>query len=121
MYLSEQGGYGLFGCAQVLVFSQFKIMLDVIEDSLQLSKYPCERIDGSVDSRTRQQAIDRFTKGTSVPFAASTNLQPTACTRGSEGCHCSHVIQLSENAAMVISLEEISLTFGAEGGGKDTG
>ena len=48
---------------QVLIFSQFKIMLDVIEDSLNLCKYPYERIDGSVSSRERQAAIDRFTKG----------------------------------------------------------
>ena len=48
---------------QVLIFSQFKIMLNVIEDSLTLCKYPYERIDGSVAGRDRQQAIDRFTKG----------------------------------------------------------
>ena len=48
---------------QVLIFSQFKIMLNVIEDSLNLCKYPYERIDGSVAGRDRQQAIDRFTKG----------------------------------------------------------
>ena len=48
---------------QVLIFSQFKIMLNVIEDSLNLCKYPYERIDGSVAGRERQQAIDRFSKG----------------------------------------------------------
>ena len=48
---------------QVLIFSQFKIMLNVIEDSLNLCKYPYERIDGSVAGRDRQQAIDRFAKG----------------------------------------------------------
>ena len=53
----------LFVPLQVLIFSQFKIMLDVIEDSLNLCKYPYERIDGSVASRERQVAIDRFTKG----------------------------------------------------------
>ena len=47
----------------MLIFSQFKIMLDVIEDSLNLCKYPYERIDGSVSGRERQVAIDRFTKG----------------------------------------------------------
>lgn len=50
---------------QVLIFSQFKIMLDVIEDSLNLCKYPHERIDGSIAGRDRQQAIDRFTRGAS--------------------------------------------------------
>ena len=49
---------------QVLIFSQFKIMLNVIEDALKLAGMPLERIDGSVASRDRQAAIDRFTKGT---------------------------------------------------------
>lgn len=49
---------------QVLIFSQFKIMMDVLEDSLRLRKYPVERIDGSVSSRDRQAAIDRYSKGT---------------------------------------------------------
>lgn len=48
---------------QVLVFSQFKIMLNVIEDALKLAGLPTERIDGSVASRDRQTAIDRFSKG----------------------------------------------------------
>ena len=48
---------------QVLIFSQFKIMMDVLEDSLRLRKYPVERIDGSVSGRDRQAAIDRYSKG----------------------------------------------------------
>ena len=47
---------------QVLIFSQFKIMMHVLEDSLRLKKYPVERIDGSVSSRDRQAAIDRYSK-----------------------------------------------------------
>jgi len=47
----------------VLIFSQFKIMLNVLEDYLRLSGYPFERIDGDVKSRDRQNAIDRFSKG----------------------------------------------------------
>jgi len=46
----------------VLIFSQFKIMMDVLEDSLRLRNYPVERIDGSVSSRDRQAAIDRYSK-----------------------------------------------------------
>ncbi len=46
----------------MLIFSQFKIMMDVLEDSLRLRKYPVERIDGSVSSRDRQAAIDRYSK-----------------------------------------------------------
>ena len=38
-------------------------MMDVLEDSLRLCKYPVERIDGSVSSRDRQAAIDRYSKG----------------------------------------------------------
>ena len=48
---------------QVLIFSQFKIMMDVLEDSFRLRHYPVERIDGSVSSRDRQAAIDRYSKG----------------------------------------------------------
>jgi hypothetical protein len=47
----------------VLIFSQFKIMLNVLEDYLRLAGYPFERIDGDVKSRDRQNAIDRFSKG----------------------------------------------------------
>ncbi|KAK9815748.1 hypothetical protein WJX72_008847 [[Myrmecia] bisecta] len=53
---------------KVLIFSQFKIMLDVLEDMLRLSNFPVERIDGSVASRDRQTAIDRFSKGKADSF-----------------------------------------------------
>jgi len=52
---------------QVLIFSQFKIMLNVIEDSLDLCGYPHERIDGSILGKDRQRAIDRFTEGDPPP------------------------------------------------------
>lgn len=45
---------------KVLIFSQFKIMLNVIEDYCNLMNYPVERIDGSTSSRDRQASIDRF-------------------------------------------------------------
>lgn len=48
---------------QVLIFSQFKIMLDVLEDYLRLAGFPFERIDGSVSQRDREAAIDRYSKG----------------------------------------------------------
>ena len=35
-------------------------MLDVLEDAMRLWGYPCERLDGSVASRDRAAAIDRF-------------------------------------------------------------
>lgn len=45
---------------KVLIFSQFKIMLNVMEDYCNLMDYPVERIDGSTASRDRQASIDRF-------------------------------------------------------------
>ena len=45
---------------RVLIFSQFKIMLDVIEDYLIAKNCKYERIDGSITGLKRQAAIDRF-------------------------------------------------------------
>ncbi len=45
---------------RVLLFSQFKIMLDIIEDYLHLRRFKFERIDGSITGMKRQAAIDRF-------------------------------------------------------------
>ena len=45
---------------RILIFSQFKIMLDILEDWLQAHKYSFERIDGSITGHKRQSAIDRF-------------------------------------------------------------
>lgn len=45
---------------RILVFSQFKIMLDILEDYLNARQYKFERIDGSITGLKRQQAIDRF-------------------------------------------------------------
>ena len=45
---------------KVLIFSQFKMMLDVLEDYAHIMEYPVERIDGSTASKERQAAIDRF-------------------------------------------------------------
>jgi superfamily II DNA or RNA helicase len=45
---------------RVLLFSQFKIMLDILEDYLKARGMQFERIDGSITGRNRQQAIDRF-------------------------------------------------------------
>lgn len=47
---------------QVLIFSQFVIMLDVIEDYLRLKGYGYERIDGGTSLRDRELAIDRFSR-----------------------------------------------------------
>ena len=59
-----RAGRPRFGCAaQVLIFSQFKIMLDLLAEYMQLCGHKYERIDGDVAARTRQIAIDRFSKG----------------------------------------------------------
>ena len=47
---------------KVLIFSQFKIMLDVLEDYANLMEYPVERIDGTTAGRDRQASIDRFSR-----------------------------------------------------------
>lgn len=45
---------------RVLVFSQFKIMLDILEDYFRHRGMKYERIDGSITGAKRQKAIDRF-------------------------------------------------------------
>lgn len=56
--LKEQGH-------RVLLFSQFKIMLDILEDYFNARSFSFERIDGSITGHRRQQAIDRYqTPGT---------------------------------------------------------
>lgn len=56
------------GGHRVLIFSQFKIMLDIIEDYLSLRAFKHERIDGSITGKKRQNAIDRFqSKESAVP------------------------------------------------------
>lgn len=50
----KEGGHRL------LIFSQFKIMLDILEDYLALRKFKFERIDGSITGKKRQMAIDRY-------------------------------------------------------------
>jgi SNF2 family DNA or RNA helicase len=52
---------------RVLIFSQFKIMLDILEDYLNCRDYKFERIDGSITGNKRQSAIDRFQEPSSDP------------------------------------------------------
>ena len=46
--------------SKVLIFSQFTKMLDLLEDYVGQRQYKYEKIDGSVKSKERQNAIDRF-------------------------------------------------------------
>jgi hypothetical protein len=48
------------GGHKVLIFSQFRMMLDILEDYLLLRRYLYERIDGAITGAKRQAAIDRF-------------------------------------------------------------
>lgn len=48
---------------RILLFSQFKLMLDIIQDYLNLRGFSYERIDGSIKGGKRQAAIDRFQSG----------------------------------------------------------
>jgi len=45
---------------RILIFSQFKIMLDILEDYLNARQHKYERIDGNITGIKRQMAIDRF-------------------------------------------------------------
>lgn len=45
---------------RVLIFSQFRMMLDLIEDYLHTAGYFYERVDGSIVGKQRQAAIDRY-------------------------------------------------------------
>ena len=56
---------------RVLIFSQFRIMLNIIEDYLDCKGYSYERVDGSITGRKRQAAIDRYTKSSSASSSSS--------------------------------------------------
>jgi superfamily II DNA or RNA helicase len=49
------------GGHKVLIFSQMRMMLDLIGDYLQYRGYTFERLDGMIHGNDRQAAIDRFT------------------------------------------------------------
>ena len=59
--LQEQGH-------RVLIFSQFVMLLDILEDFVRMSGYTFERIDGAVTGERRQRAIDRFSSDDSASF-----------------------------------------------------
>jgi SNF2 family DNA or RNA helicase len=57
------------GGHRLLIFSQFKTMLNLLEDLLKFNSYRYERIDGGIRGNERQAAIDRFNKPGSDIFA----------------------------------------------------
>eukprot|EP00038_Savillea_parva_P007217 m.168659 g.168659 ORF g.168659 m.168659 type:complete len:1141 (-) comp12987_c0_seq1:1756-5178(-) len=53
--------------SRVLIFSQFQMMLDVLETFLKFESIPFLRIDGSTPVTERQDLIDKFTTDKSIP------------------------------------------------------
>jgi hypothetical protein len=53
---------------QVLIFSQMKMVLDLLEYYMRLKGYLYERIDGNIRGNERQAAIDRFSAPQSDRF-----------------------------------------------------
>ena len=53
---------------RVLIFSQMVIMLNLIEEYLRLRRLPYQRLDGSVNSEKRKQAIASFNAPDSGDF-----------------------------------------------------
>lgn len=53
---------------RVLIFSQFTMMLDLLEDYLHSKDYSYERIDGKIRGSERQAAIDRYSARGSETF-----------------------------------------------------
>jgi len=58
----------LFGGHQVLIFSQFTSMLDILEDYLRLRGYEYCRIDGNTFIEDREMQIEEFTAPESTKF-----------------------------------------------------
>ena len=53
---------------RVLIFSQFVILLNLMEEYLQLKRFPFQRLDGSIGSEKRKQSIAAFNAPGSQDF-----------------------------------------------------
>merc|ERR1740137_364949 len=53
---------------RVLIFSQFVIMLNILEEYMQLKRYPFQRLDGGVSGDKRKQSIAQFNDPNSRDF-----------------------------------------------------
>jgi len=53
---------------RVLLFSQMRMVLDIIEDYAVWKGYGYERIDGTITGNQRQESIDRFCSPDSTSF-----------------------------------------------------
>uniref|UniRef100_A0A8R1DYQ7 Chromodomain-helicase-DNA-binding protein 1 n=1 Tax=Caenorhabditis japonica TaxID=281687 RepID=A0A8R1DYQ7_CAEJA len=54
---------------RVLIFSQMVMMLDVLQEYLQLRRFPSQRLDGSMRADLRKQALDHYNAPGSTDFA----------------------------------------------------
>jgi chromodomain-helicase-DNA-binding protein 1 len=54
---------------RVLIFTQLVSMLNILNDYLQMKGYKFQRLDGTISSTNRRQAIDRFNHPDSEDFA----------------------------------------------------
>nr|XP_006823398.1 PREDICTED: LOW QUALITY PROTEIN: chromodomain-helicase-DNA-binding protein 2-like [Saccoglossus kowalevskii] len=53
---------------RVLIFSQMVRMLDILADYLSMKHWPFQRLDGSISSEVRKQALDHFNAEGSMDF-----------------------------------------------------
>ncbi|CEF66390.1 Chromodomain-helicase-DNA-binding protein 1 [Strongyloides ratti] len=54
--------------SRVLIFSQMVMMLDILQEYLKLRRFQCQRLDGSMRSDLRKQALDHFNAPGSTDF-----------------------------------------------------
>ncbi|UMM12293.1 hypothetical protein L5515_001145 [Caenorhabditis briggsae] len=54
---------------RVLIFSQMVMMLDILQEYLQLRRFPSQRLDGSMRADLRKQALDHYNAPGSTDFA----------------------------------------------------
>lgn len=52
---------------KVLIFSQFRMMLNILEDYLAMKSFSYERVDGTITGRKRQAAVDRYMGRNAMP------------------------------------------------------
>ena len=53
---------------RVLIFSQMVIMLNILEEYMQLKRYPFQRLDGAISADKRKQSIAQFNDPNSPDF-----------------------------------------------------
>ena len=67
---------------RILVFSQSRLMLDIIQKSLAEDSLASHRIDGTISAKDRQKIIDEFND------LSEDNMGPTICLLTTKACGC---------------------------------